>query len=109
MPGLAPPLRRNALTLEDCGALQGYLAHKKLLPHSTLQYDYAWGPGGWVVSCERDNPVQALSAGNMTDLLAATSCLASASPCVERALTSLISHPQRLSRFAGTKAAAGDM
>ena len=28
---------------------------------------------------------QALSAGNMTDLLAATSCLASASPCVERA------------------------
>jgi hypothetical protein len=42
--------------------VQGYLAHKNLLPPRTIQYDYAEGPmvvlGGLAVSYERGTPVQ---------------------------------------------------
>jgi hypothetical protein len=44
--------------------IQGYLAHKKLPPHETLQWDYSWSSvevlAGWVFSYERDTPVEFL-------------------------------------------------
>ena len=42
--------------------VQGYLAHKKQRPPSTLQYDYTQGPmvvlGGGAVSYERGTPAR---------------------------------------------------
>ena len=53
----------GTLPPDSCGGVTGgYLAHKQLQPHSTLQKSYAYGPmlvqRGWVFSYERGTPAR---------------------------------------------------